>query len=70
MQSIDKLMDFELCDEAIYLAGLNELNDPNGGRCLVRFSENISDIKSFFSKVWKMNIQIFRNVELKLKNML
>lgn len=48
MQSIDRLMDFELCDEAIYLAGLNELNDPNEGRFLVRFSENVSDIKSFF----------------------
>ena len=48
MQSIDRLMDFELCDEAIYLAGLNELNDPNEGRFLVHFSENVSDIKSFF----------------------
>ena len=48
MQSIDRLMDFELCEETIYLAGLNELNDPNEGRLSVRFSENISDIKSFF----------------------
>ena len=48
MQNIDRLIDFELCDEAIYLAGLSELNDPNEGRFLVRFSENISDIKSFF----------------------
>lgn len=49
-QNIDRLIDFELCDEAVFLAGLGDLNDPSEGRFLVKFSEDEEVLLKYFLK--------------------
>lgn len=46
--SIDRLIDFELCEEGIFLAGLGDLNDPSEGRFLIEFCKDREKILKFF----------------------
>jgi hypothetical protein len=55
-RTIDRLIDFEILDEGIYLAGLNELNDPDEGRFLPKFEGPESEIlqywRAHFKRTW------------------
>lgn len=46
--TIDRLINFELLDEAIYLAALRDLNDPDEGRFRINFGTNYDDVLGFW----------------------
>lgn len=39
-KNLDRIIDFEILEEGIYLAALKELNDPDEGRFLIRFAQD------------------------------
>lgn len=45
---LERLIEFEILDEGIYLAGIKDLNDPNEGRFLVHFSGGFQKIVSYW----------------------
>lgn len=47
-QFLDRLIEFEILDEGIYLAGIKDLNDPDEGRFLVQFSGSFQKIVSYW----------------------
>jgi len=49
----ERLINFEILEEAIFLAGLKDLNDPDEGRFLMKFEGERKEIYSF----WKDAIQ-------------
>jgi hypothetical protein len=49
----ERLINFEILDEAIFLAGLKDLNDPDEGRFLMEFDGTKEEIFAF----WKSAIQ-------------
>lgn len=48
--TIDRLIDFEILQEGIFLSALKDLNDPDEGRLLVRFSGSDDEILAFWRK--------------------
>lgn len=49
-KNIDYIVDFEILEEAIYLAGLHELNDPDEGRFKIIFPKSRREIHSYFKR--------------------
>ena len=48
--NVDRLIDSEIIEGIIYLAGLKELNDPDEGRFLVKFDGDYARIVEFWRK--------------------
>ncbi|WP_225073874.1 hypothetical protein [Desulfuromonas sp. CSMB_57] len=48
---IDRIIDFEIIEEAIYLAGLKDLNDPDEGRFLVKFKGTDNELFNFWCRI-------------------
>lgn len=46
--NLDRLIEFEILDEAIYLAGMGELNDPDEGRFRITFGDCYEDMLSYW----------------------
>lgn len=51
--TIDRLINFEIIDEGIYLAAIKELNDPDEGRFIVKFDGTESEIEDFWRDLLK-----------------
>lgn len=51
--NLDRLVDFEIKEESIYLAGLKDLNDPDEGRFLVAFEGTREEIASYWKEALK-----------------
>ena len=51
--NIDRLIDFEIVDEAIYLAGLKDLNDPDEGRFRIVFRGTSSELIEYWRTALK-----------------
>jgi len=49
--SIDRLINFEILEEGIFLSGLKDLNDPNEGRFLIKFDGNATQIYQYWIKL-------------------
>ena len=54
--NLDRLIEFEVLEEAIYLAGMGELNDPDEGRFKITFGDCYEDVLSY----WRGSIATFR----------
>ena len=52
-QTLDRLINFEILEEGIYLAGLKDLNDPDEGRFLVSFEGTRDEIASYWKEALK-----------------
>lgn len=50
--NLDRIIDFEIIEEGIYLAGLKDLNDPDEGRFLVIFEGTREEIAAY----WKQTL--------------
>lgn len=48
LDTLDRLIDFEIVQEGIYLSALKDLNDPDEGRFNVRFAGSNEDIVLYF----------------------
>ena len=46
--NLDRLIEFEVLGEAIYLAGMGELNDPDEGRFKITFGDCYKDVLSYW----------------------
>jgi len=49
--SIDRLINFEIIQEGIFLSGLKDLNDPNEGRFLSKFDGNSTQIYQYWIRL-------------------
>lgn len=47
-ENLDRIINFEIKEEAIYLAGLKDLNDPDEGRFLIKFTGSEDEIFEFW----------------------
>jgi hypothetical protein len=47
-ENIDRLINFEILEEGIYLAGLKDLNDPNEGRFIFKFDGTEDEIFAYW----------------------
>jgi hypothetical protein len=45
---LERIIDFEILQEGIYLAGMNQLNDPNEGRFVFSFEGEESEVKQYW----------------------
>lgn len=49
-KNIERLIDFEIAEEAIFLAGLKDLNDPDEGRFTINFGEDYNEILKYWQR--------------------
>ena len=70
--TFERTVEFELIEEAVYLAALKDLNDPDEGRFLVRFSGTDEDILNYWRKAISTteNTTDFFYLEAKAKKLL
>ncbi len=62
-ENIDRIINFEILEEGIYLAGLKDLNDPNEGRFIFRFDGTEAEIFDY----WLSTLQnSYPHLDLKL----
>ncbi|WP_201550199.1 DUF2971 domain-containing protein [Psychrobacter fjordensis] len=63
INNIDRLINFELKNENIFLAGMGDLNDPNEGRFISEFYKDRNEVLKYFDKHMPKNIQsISKNI--------
>lgn len=55
--NLDRIINFEIIEEGIYLAGLKELNDPDEGRFLIKFEGSKDDILDYLRRCVKDNLR-------------
>ncbi len=48
--SIDRILNFEITEEGVYLAGLRELNDPDEGRFRITFGTDYNEILAYWQR--------------------
>lgn len=53
-KNLDRVIDFEILEEAVYLAALKDLNDPDEGRFLIKFNNDDDAILKYWQKVLRM----------------
>lgn len=51
--TLNQLIEFEILEEGVYLAGLKDLNDPDEGRFLVSFKGTREEIASYWKEAFK-----------------
>jgi len=76
--SIDRLINFEILEEGVFLSGLKDLNDPNEGRFLIKFDGNSTQLYQYWiallRKAWpkeppgRINQEAKRRRNLALQN--
>lgn len=65
--NIDRLIDFEILDECIFLAGLKDLNDPDEGRFLMSFSGTPQEIIDYWSLAIRKTSPGLLDTEIKMQ---
>jgi hypothetical protein len=53
LNTLDRLIDFEIIEESIFLAGLADLNDPDEGRFTLNFQGSHEEILEYWHKALK-----------------
>lgn len=61
--NLDRLINFEIIEEAIYLAGLKDLNDPDEGRFLIKFEGSYAEIIEYWRKALQSSRSSLSNAE-------
>lgn len=51
--NLDRIINFEIIEEAVFLAGLKDLNDPDEGRFLIRLDGNRTEIMQYWREALK-----------------
>ncbi|MDQ7842038.1 MAG: hypothetical protein RDU83_13615, partial [bacterium] len=51
--NLGRLIEFEILEEGVYLAGLKDLNDPDEGRFLIKFEGSRSQIASYWREAFR-----------------
>lgn len=62
--NLDRLINFEIIEEAIYLAGLKDLNDPDEGRFLIKFEGSRTEIMEYWRESLKSSRPILSIAEI------
>lgn len=62
--NLDRLVNFEIIDEAIYLAGLKDLNDPDEGRFLIKFEGSRTEIMEYWKEAMKSSYPAWSIAEI------
>lgn len=62
--TIDRLVDFEILQEGVFLSALKDLNDPDEGRLLVRYFGSDDEILAFWRKAIREEQQLISDSDV------
>lgn len=66
--TLDRLIDFELAEETIYLAALRDLNDPDEGRFRISFGTNYDDVLAYWRQAIALTKPTTPSAELEARS--